>query len=198
MKFPEIIVGLPNWVSDFLPQPNYVYATVEERMNLVIQLAKLNVKHQTGGPFGAAIFEQKSGRLIAPGLNLVIPTSCAIAHAEIISISISQKIIGHFDLGAKSYPPYELISSAEPCAMCLGAILWSGIRHLVCGSRDEDVRKFGFDEGPKAPDWIQYFKKCGINVVQDVLRSNATMVLQEYHENGGLIYNARQGAIINT
>lgn len=192
MKFPEIVIGLPDWVRTYLSESNSTFATVEDRMRLAIRLAKLNVQHKTGGPFGAAVFEQKSGRLVAVGVNVVIPTICSAAHAEIISLSIAQKIIGHYDLGAKDYPAYELVSTTEPCAMCLGAIYWSGVRHLVCGSREEDVFEIGFDEGPKAPNWIQYLEQHGINVMRDVLRNEVKAVLREYHRSGGCIYNARQ------
>ena len=41
----------------------------------------------------------------------------------------------------------EMVASTQPCAMCLGATPWSGIRRLVCGARDEDAEEIGFDEG---------------------------------------------------
>jgi tRNA(Arg) A34 adenosine deaminase TadA len=52
-----------------------------------------------------------------------------------------------------------MVVSTEPCALCLGAIPWSGIRRLVCGARDEDARSIGFDEGEKVPYWIGAFGK---------------------------------------
>ena len=193
MRFPEIVLRLPEWLEKFLSDMNRIFPTVEERMDFVIEIARLNVQHQTGGPFAAAVFEQTSGRLIAPGVNMVETTNCSAAHAEIVSISMAQKSIGFYDLGAKGYPSMELVSSTEPCAMCLGAIPWSGIRRLVVGARDEDARAIGFDEGFKTANWVQCLKERGINVVQDVLRSKAVVVLKDYAENGGLIYNARQG-----
>ena len=77
--------------------------------------------------------------------------------------------------------------------MCLGAVSWSGARRLVCGARDEDVRAIGFDEGPKPPDWIRELERRGISVVRDELRDEAAAVLRRYAEEGGIIYNARQG-----
>ena len=70
MIFPSLTVQLPEWVNTCIPDSETVYATVEERMELAIQLATENIKHD-GGPFGAAIFELQTGKLIAPGNNEV-------------------------------------------------------------------------------------------------------------------------------
>jgi tRNA(Arg) A34 adenosine deaminase TadA len=162
-------------------------------MALAVKLARSNVQHGTGGPFGAGIFESETGRLLAPGVNLVVSAATSIAHAEIVAIAIAQQVIGNFDLGAEGLPPYELVSSAEPCAMCLGAVPWSGVRRLVCGARDEDARRIGFDEGPKPEKWVLALESRGIAVVTDVCRSEAIAVLDGYRRQGGPIYNAREG-----
>jgi len=191
MGYPDIVLGLPDWVHDIVPCG--ALTSEEDRMSFVIKLAILNVQNKTGGPFGAAIFEKDSGRLIAPGVNIVVPSKCSTAHAEIMSICIAQRTIGTYDLGGAGFPSYEILSSTEPCTMCMGAILWSGVRQLTYGSRSEDAQKYGFDEGPKPADWVGIFESKGISVAQDVLRTEACAVLSEYHKKGGLIYNARQG-----
>jgi len=170
-----------------------VYATAEERMTAVIRLAQLNIERGTGGPLGAGVFDQDAGTLLAPGVNLVVPASCSVAHAEIVAIAISQRMVGCFDLGGQQMPRYELVTSTEPCAMCLGAVTWSGVRRLVCGARDEDARMVGFDEGPKPAGWRQALDARGVSVLVDVCREQAVAVLQRYGRTGGLIYNARQG-----
>ena len=88
----------------------------------------------------------------------------------------------------------ELVSSTEPCTMCLGAVVWSGVRRLVCGSRDADARDIGFDEGPKPSDWTVALETRGIAVLRDVSRRDAVAVLKHYVDRGGLVYNARQAA----
>ena len=120
MKFPEVALRLPDWVGETLA--DRVYPTVEDRMRLAVELSRLNVRHGTGGPFGAAIFERETGELLAPGVNLVVASGCSVAHAEMVAIMIAQQLIGDFDLGGEGQPPHELITSVEPCAMCLGAI----------------------------------------------------------------------------
>ena len=190
MKFPKVILQLPPWIESALAKAEQIYPTVEERMRLVVKFAGLNIEHQTGGPFGAGIFESQSGRLISAGVNLVESADCSIAHAEMVAIAVAQRIVGSYDLGYKKDAAYQLVTSAEPCAMCLGAVPWSGVRSVVCGARDEDARGIGFDEGHKPSDWIKSLEDRGISVVRDVLREEAKAVLLEYKRRGGLIYNA--------
>ncbi len=192
MRRSKAILRLPHWIGSFLSSSEKIFPSIEARMQLVITLSRLNIEHNTGGPFGAGIFEQKSGHLIAVGVNQVESTNCSIAHAEMLAIALAQIEIGYYDLGFKKGLAYELVTSTEPCVMCLGAVCWSGVRQVVCGARDEDAREIGFDEGPKPQDWVPSLEKRGISVVQDVLREQAKAVLTEYCRKGGLIYNSRQ------
>ena len=190
MKFPSYTIELPGWVNTCIPHPETVYHTVEERMELAITLAVGNIRNN-GGPFGAAIFEQYSGRLVAPGMNLVLESNCSVVHDAIVAIILAQQKVANFDLGAEGLPDYELVTTTEPCAMCLGAIPWSGINSLVCGARDEDARSLGFDEGDKPDDWPQKLQSRTISVTRDILRYKAKAVLQQYVDAGGIIYNGR-------
>jgi tRNA(Arg) A34 adenosine deaminase TadA len=191
--FPEVTLRLPGWVGELSSDADRRYRTVEDRMRFVVGLSRLNVRNGTGGPFGAAIFERASGRLLAPGVNLVVGSGCSVFHAEMVAVMVAQKVLGTFDLGGEDLPPYELVASTEPCAMCLGATPWSGVRHLVCGARDEDARAVGFDEGAKMAQWAGSLEDRGISVELGVLREEAVAVLQEYAALGGEIYNSRRG-----
>ncbi|MGH3088475.1 MAG: nucleoside deaminase [Rubrobacteraceae bacterium] len=191
--FPEVNFELPAWIEEVVGDPERVYPTEEDRMRLAVELSRLNVEHGTGGPFGSAVFDLDTKRLVAPGVNLVTSAGCSIAHAEMVAIMVAQCAIGSFDLGGPSQPIRELVASTEPCAMCFGATPWSGVRKLVCGARDEDARSIGFDEGPKLPDWKAALEERGIEVSRDVLREDAASVLRHYAESGGEIYNSRQG-----
>lgn len=193
MTSQRIELQLPDWFSDFISDHRKPVTTVELRMQLAIELARLNIEHQTGGPFGAAVFDMESHALVSMGVNLVIPSNCSMAHAEMIAISSAQQQLGTFDLGAKGFPRFELTTSSEPCAMCFGALPWSGIRHLACGAKAEDARAIGFDEGAIHPHWIDELKKRGISVDTGICRDEARNMLNLYHEIGGVIYNGHQG-----
>jgi tRNA(Arg) A34 adenosine deaminase TadA len=119
MRFPGVVLRLPDWVEDTLA--DRVYPTVEDRMRLAVELSRLNVRHGTGGPFGVAIFDRETGELLASGVNLVVAANCSVFHAEMVAIMVAQQMVGGFDLGGEDRKPYELVASTELCAMCLGA-----------------------------------------------------------------------------
>ena len=73
--------------------------------------------------------------------------------------------------------------------MCLGAVLWSGVRRLVYGAGREDALRVRFEEGPVFPASFRYLEDHGIEIVADFLREEARSVLDLYAERGGLIYN---------
>jgi tRNA(Arg) A34 adenosine deaminase TadA len=190
MTFPPIHMELPDWIGAFLSSSPGRFSSDEERMELVIRLSELNVQYRTGGPFAAGIFTSDTGELIAPGVNTVVVSGYSIAHAEIMALTIAQQVTGSYDLSNR---PCELVTSTEPCAMCLGAIPWSGVRRIVCGARDEDAERIGFDEGPKPRDWPQRLRRRGIDVRTGACREQAVAVLQSYASSGGIIYNGRKG-----
>lgn len=181
-------IDLPAWLAGFAAG-DVVLPTLEARMDFVVGLARRNAA-AGGGPFAAAVFECASGRLLAAGSNLVVMSHCSSAHAEVVALSLAQQRLGNYDLAAAGLPAHELVTSAEPCAMCVGAVLWSGVRRVVFGAREEDVRAIGFDEGPKHPDWADELRERGIEVVGDVRRSECAAVLRDYAASGGPIYNA--------
>lgn len=157
---------------------------LHDRMRLVIHLAGKNIEHGSGGPFAAAVFDNNH-HLVAVGLNLVESLKCSSAHAEIIALSLAEQRIGDYHLGKE----YELVVTAEPCAMCAGAIPWSGIGKLVTSATDKDIRDIGFDEGTKPEDWRAPLLDRGIEVTSEVLREESVAILQRYLAQGGPIYN---------
>ncbi len=187
--FPELCVSLPPWVDQFVKAAPDVFPGAEERMRFVIALARQNIQQGTGGPFAAAVFDG-TGRLVAPGVNLVTSLNCSVLHAEIVALMLAQKALDRYDLSEGGRRRFGLVSTTEPCAMCFGAVPWSGVSRLVCGARDEDARAIGFDEGPKLTDWVSALNSRGITVRRDVLRMEAAAVLREYVAAGGVLYNA--------
>jgi tRNA(Arg) A34 adenosine deaminase TadA len=179
---------LPAWVAPFLRRQPRRFAGAEARMRLAISLAAENARRGTGGPFGAAVFERASGRLVAVGVNRVEPTGQSHAHAELLALALAQRARGTWDLAARGLPAHELVSSSEPCAMCFGAIPWSGVASLVCGARAADAEAIGFDEGPKPARWVAALEQRGITVVRDVLRSEARARLAAYAAASRTIY----------
>jgi tRNA(Arg) A34 adenosine deaminase TadA len=190
--YPRLVVSVPEWVSDLIDASPGALRTPEARMRLAISLARENAA-RGGGPFGAVVFEDVSGRVVAPGVNLVVPLGCSLAHAETVAIAIAQQAIGGYDLGAPGQPAMQLVTTAEPCAMCLGAIPWSGVKSVLCGATGDDAEGVGFDEGAKPDSWPEALAARGIQVTRGICREEAAAVLVEYARGGGLIYNGGRG-----
>ena len=190
MHLDPIHIAPPDWLGPFLQRWPERFDRTADAMALAIALARENSR-RGGGPFGALVLEgalgETGGRLVSAGVNRVVPSHCSVAHAEILALSLAQQGIGTYDLGTLP-GGCTLVTSAEPCAMCLGAIPWAGVTRLVCGARDEDVRAAGFDEGDKPADWANGLERRGIRVIRDCLRNDATAVLADYVRSGGVIY----------
>jgi tRNA(Arg) A34 adenosine deaminase TadA len=182
-------ITLPDWLDQTVDWRRR-YASTEDRMGLAITVARENVLRTTGGPFGAAVFESDSGRLVSVGVNSVTRLNNSALHAEVLALMLAQQQVQQFSLAASGLPVHELVTSCEPCAMCLGATLWSGVRRLVCGASRSDATALSFDEGPVFPESWSYLERCGIQVAREVMRAEAAAVLELYRESGGAIYNA--------
>jgi tRNA(Arg) A34 adenosine deaminase TadA len=180
---------LPPWAQQMAAEAKgRKFSCAEEKMAWVLKLGERNIQGG-GGPFAAAIFDIDSGTLLAPGVNRVMACNCSVLHAEITAIMLAQQHIGCFTLAPETGSGYELVSSTEPCAMCLGAIPWAGLKRLVCGARDADARAIGFDEGDKPEQWVKNLEKRGIQVQRDVCRDEAAAMLKYYLSISGEIYN---------
>ena len=189
MLLTTLTLSLPTWVRDLPPLDPRAHLT--DRMELVLDLAMRNVERNTGGPFAAAVFEQESGRLVSVGVNRVVPESCSVAHAEVLAIALAQASIGTYDLGGPGQPRLQLVSSSQMCAMCLGAVVWSGLAEVVYSTTSGDViATVGFDEGPTPPDYTHQLSHRGISVVAGVMRDEGLAVLRRYVASDGVVYNA--------
>ena len=93
-----------------------------------------------GGPFAAIVVHR--GRLVATGVNQVVPTLDPTAHGEVVAIRNACRELGEFTLAGAT-----LYSSCELCPLCLAAALWSRLdRVLYAAPRDAAVAA-GFDDG---------------------------------------------------
>lgn len=184
----DVQVTLPDWVESLVPWDRR-FGSDEEKMRLVVDLARENVERQTGGPFGAAVFECETGTVVGVGVNAVLRSNNSTLHAEMVAFMMAQQRVGSYSLGGEGLPKHELVTSCEPCAMCLGAVLWSGVCRVVVGASREDANRTGFDEGPVFPESHRYLEERGVRFERYVLRDEAARVLTLYRERGGIVYN---------
>ena len=136
------------------------------------------------GPFLAAIYDEK-GKLVSKTANSVVDEVCSNNHAEMNAIKRAEAKLGTFDLAPHHLSLYV---TAEPCLMCLGGIMWSGIQSVYYGVSSKRVEEItGFDEGFK-PNWLEEFKKRGITVYGEIATEIGEAVLADYVNNGKKVY----------
>ncbi|WP_133000685.1 nucleoside deaminase [Luteimonas arsenica] len=182
---------LPAWVERGIDRER-AYSSDADKVALAIALAGRNVEEATGGPFGAALFGPDD-RVVAAGVNVVLPQSTSLAHAENMAYMLAQQALGrpriNLDDQGRPCGPYTLATSAQPCCQCYGATVWAGIDRLLIGASADDVHELTeFDEGPLPADWPGELARRGIEVVRDIARDQAREVFVAYARAGGRRY----------
>ncbi|MGV8923517.1 MAG: nucleoside deaminase [Thermomonas sp.] len=191
MLYAQIHLTLPAWVHDAVDSSR-AYASDADKMGLAIELSRHNIDARTGGPFGAVVFGPED-RIIAVGVNRVVPHACSVAHAEMMAYMLAQgrtqRLRLNRDEDDNVVGPVTLATSSQPCCQCYGATVWAGIDRLLIGARAEDVMALTeFDEGPLPADWIGELNARGIEVVRDIERDAACAVLRTYGQQDGQRY----------
>ena len=93
----------------------------EARMRQAIAVAKNN----NAAPFGAVIVQRASGEIVATGVNA--SSENPTWHGEIVALNNYAKT------GRGNWSELTLYTTAEPCCMCQGAIVWAGVSEVVYG-----------------------------------------------------------------
>ena len=101
------------------------------------ELAKYSMGNNKGGCFGSVIV--KDGVIVGEGYNTVTSDNDPTRHGEINAIKNTCKNMSTFDLSG-----CELYTSAYPCPMCLGAIMWANIKTVYYGATAQDTGNIGF------------------------------------------------------
>lgn len=107
-------------------------------LDQAVQLATDSVA-SGGGPFGALI--ARAGEVVATGTNLVTATPDPTAHAEVVAIRRACEQLDDFRLEG-----CVLVTSCEPCPLCLAASLWARVDRVIYGADRHDAAAAGFDD----------------------------------------------------
>src|SRR5690606_40796572 len=99
----------------------------EAKVRLAIDLSRRNIEAYSGGPFGAAVFDADTDRVVAIGVNRVLPPHCSVAHAETMAPMLAQRHLGRArpnrDPHGHRVGRYALAPPPPPCCPCYGAIV---------------------------------------------------------------------------
>jgi tRNA(Arg) A34 adenosine deaminase TadA len=104
-------------------------------MKRAIEIARRN----PNAPFGAVLVDVESGGIVAEGLNRgeINPTW----HGEIDAINRCAA-----EHPEARWSRLRLYTTAEPCCMCQGAVLWAGIAEVVFGTSIATLKRLGWKQ----------------------------------------------------
>jgi tRNA(Arg) A34 adenosine deaminase TadA len=171
-------IRLPDWlVGRSLPAAPASDAVC---LKLAVDLARENVARRLG-PFGAVVRADRTGAVLAVGVNLALPTGNPVLHAETVALSLANRRLA--EPGGVT-----LFCSCEPCIMCLGAAHWAEVSRIVWSASKEDAETAGFSEGAGTEQLKAQMTGRGVKLQGGVLRAEGAQVLRDYISNGGVIY----------
>ncbi len=151
-------------------------------MDLAIEEARKTMNQNIGGPFGALIIDS-NGKILSVASNTVLGDHDPTAHAEINAIRKATQTINSHDLSGCT-----LYTTAYPCPMCLGAIIWSNIKKVYYGCIESDADDIGFRD-----DFIYKFIENGrkdleILDLEETERQTCLRLFKEYQNNNKELY----------
>ena len=136
-------------------------------MKIAIDEARNGINAGHGGPFGCVIV--RNGKIIGKGHNEVVKNTDPTCHGEMMAIHNACKTIGSFDLSG-----CELYTTAEPCPMCRGAILWANISKVYYGCNISDTDAIGFRD--------KDFYSNEYDISEELDRKECLEVFKEYKD----------------
>ncbi|MFP4477921.1 MAG: nucleoside deaminase [Candidatus Izemoplasmatales bacterium] len=151
-------------------------------MSLAIEEARKTMNKDIGGPFGALIVDQ-NGKILSIASNTVLGDHDPTAHAEMNAIRKATQTIHSHDLSGCT-----LYTTAYPCPMCLGAIIWSNIKKVYYGCLETDADAIGFRD-----DFIYKFiekgrKNLEILNLEEKERNHCLSLFKEYQDKNKELY----------
>lgn len=189
-KYPVIHITLPLWLYEYYDHHQHdIFVTDDDMMKLSIEISYNNaIIYKIGAPFGCAIYQRHKGtgmiQLYSIGVNYDEALCNCTLHAEHMTIQFAQhKYQNHTLRTNDDIYEYIMVSSCEPCYMCLGSIMYSGVSILMTGATKDDVEGLGLYEGPIVTSSYDYLiQKQSITMIKkEILRPEAARVLQEYY-----------------
>ena len=159
----------PDWLAALAPA-DLVLPTDLDRARFVVGLAVENVERRTGGPFGAAVFESATGRLVAAGVNSVSPARqpgpARGGHGDHGRVRPGRRVqarvrvrAGQLVRAVRDVPRGDAVERRPP------AVVYAATR--------DDAAALGFEEGPVFPESYAYLAARGVEVVPGVGRAEA-------------------------
>ncbi len=150
-------------------------------MHAAIESAREGIQQEEGGPFGASI--AKDGQLVSVAHNTVLKDQDPTCHAEMNAIRQACQTLGTHILDGCT-----LYTTAEPCPMCLSAILWARINKVVVGVDRDCAKKFGFDDSHFYDQVALPPDQRELETEQGVMSTECEEVFEQWQQRAGQLY----------
>lgn len=144
-------------------------------MREAVKEAYVGIRQHHGGPFGSVIV--RNGKIVGRGHNRVLVNKDSTCHGEMEAIRDACKRLGTHDLSG-----CELYTTAEPCPMCLGAILWSNIRSVFYGCDRKDTDSIGFRDDEF---YACFYGEKDLFQMNECDREECLLLFSEYQKDEG-------------
>jgi guanine deaminase len=139
--------------------------SMDKFMKIAAYEARRGIHAGHGGPFGSVVV--KNGEVVGRGHNEVVKRRDPTCHGEVMAIRDACKKLGTYDLSG-----CELYTTAEPCPMCAGAIMWANISKVWYGCTVEDTDKIGFRD--------KQFYESPADISEELDREECLKVFEDY------------------
>ncbi|MBR1554201.1 MAG: nucleoside deaminase [Oscillospiraceae bacterium] len=138
---------------------------MNQYMKIALEEARTGIHAGHGGPFGCVIV--KDGIIIGKGHNEVIKRNDPTCHGEMMAIRDACQYLNSFDLSG-----CELYTTAQPCPMCQGAVLWANIKKVYYGCHISDTDSIGFRD--------EQFFSNPCDIAEELDRPDCLRLFEEY------------------
>ncbi|MFC7681806.1 nucleoside deaminase [Paenibacillus sp. GCM10028914] len=143
-------------------------------MKMAVDATIEGMNNKLGGPFGATIV--RDGEVIAAVSNTMMRDTDPSAHAEMVAIREACKKLDTMDLS-----DCIIYATCEPCPMCMGAIIWSGVKEVhYCSTRD-DAAEHGFSD-MHLRDYLAGRDESVVNMIKVEDREDCNYLWTHFHE----------------
>jgi guanine deaminase len=155
---------------------NVLTPIIQIAINTAIDEASHNINSGDGVTFGCVIV--KNNEIIAKAHNTVLKDKDPTCHGEVNCIRLASKVLDTYDLSGCT-----LVTTSEPCGMCMTACKWARIRQIIVCANKHVAEKFGFDDVTFENDNMIDITYCSKEIENKIIE-----MFKLWKENNGVIY----------
>ena len=111
----------------------------ERYMKLALDNLELDYPEKPRGPFATVIVNRHTGEVVCEGINQY--RESPTFHGEIVALNACARVRPQVE-----WRDLALYTTAEPCPMCMSAIVWTRIPEVIYGTSVEELIRLGVNQ----------------------------------------------------